>query len=98
MVRGAHDVCVDSDGLCACIYPWGHPSGWCPGVCGQDAHDVALSVPGHVGGGLGWRGLSGLPPRPSSAGSPGSVEIPKVIKWVHLILNVNLSRGLISWR
>lgn len=52
MVRGADDVCVDSDGLCACIYPWGHPSGWCPGVCGQDAHDAALSVPGHVGGGL----------------------------------------------
>lgn len=26
------------------------------------------------------------------------MEIPKAIKWVHLILNVNLSRQLISWR
>lgn len=26
------------------------------------------------------------------------MEIPKAIKWVHLILNVNLSRRLISWR
>lgn len=50
-----------------------------------------LSAPGCAGW---WE------PLPSSPGPCGasSVKIPKAIKWVHLILNVNLSRQLISWR
>lgn len=76
-VRRADDACVGSEGLCTDICPWGHHSGRCWGgvVCGQDAHSGALSVPGHVGGGLGWRRLSCPPPQaPEEAAQWGSLR------------------------
>lgn len=96
-VRRADDVCIGSAGQCAGICPWGHHGGrcWAGVVCGQDAHSGAL-CPWPCGWGSRLEGAQPL----SSPGPRGasSVEIPKAIKWVHLILNVNLSRRLISWR
>ena len=87
-------MCTDSEGQCAHTCPWG---GAAAGRAGLGMRMGRVSSPclavqvGVLAGG------AQLPSSPGPRGA-GSVEIPKEIKWVHLIPNVNLSRRLISWR